>query len=108
MTQAARKRLFELRAELQALAEGSRDDARPVELDQQSVGRLSRMDAMQMQSMALETARRRQDMLARIEGALCRLESGDYGLCFVCGVEIASDRLAVDPTTTRCIACATL
>lgn len=101
-----RKRLLELRADLQTLAEDSKEDARPVELDQQSVGRLSRMDAMQMQSMAQETARRRHDMLVRIEGALRRMDSGDFGLCFICGEEIVPTRLAVDPTVTRCIACA--
>jgi len=103
-----RQQLLALRTALQTLAEDSKEDARPVELDQQSVGRLSRMDAMQMQSMAQETARRRQDMLARIEGALRRLDSGDFGRCFLCGEEIASKRLAVDPTITRCLACAEL
>jgi DnaK suppressor protein len=102
----ARQQLLDLRDELLTLAEESRDDSRPVELDQQSVGRLSRMDAMQMQSMAQATVRRRQDMLARIDGALRRLDSGEFGLCFVCGEEIADTRLAVDPTTTRCIKCA--
>ncbi len=39
--------------ELRALSSGSKDARAPVELDQQSVGRLSRMDAMQQQSMDL-------------------------------------------------------
>jgi DnaK suppressor protein len=63
------------------------------------------MDAMQAQQMALEAARRRQHQLLMVEGALRRLESGEYGYCFVCGKEIDVRRLAADPTNTRCVAC---
>ena len=41
-----RKRIQKEMEELRALSDGSRDSRAPVELDQQSVGRLSRMDAM--------------------------------------------------------------
>jgi len=101
-----RHQLLAIRAELQAIQESSREATAPVELDQASVGRLSRMDAMQEQEMAQETARRRQQQLTRIEAALRRIESGDYGYCFVCGEEIDVRRLAADPTHTRCIGCA--
>ena len=77
-----------------------------MELDQASVGRLSRMDAMQSQQMAQELARRRQQQLVRIEGALRRIESGDYGYCSVCDEEIDVRRLTLDPTNTRCVKCA--
>jgi len=100
-----RTRLLTLRKELLELEEASKEATKPVELDQASVGRLSRMDAMQIQEMAQETARRRQRQLQRIEGALRRLESGEYGYCFVCGEELDVRRLTVDPATTRCIAC---
>lgn len=101
-----RQGLLDLRSELQAVADTSKEAAAPVELDQTRVGRLSRMDAMQVQQMALEAARRREHQLAKIEGALRRIASGDYGYCFVCGEAIAARRLAADPTTTRCITCA--
>ena len=42
---------------LRATSETTVDNRRPVELDQTSVGRLSRMDAMQVQAMALATER---------------------------------------------------
>lgn len=99
-------RLLGQRDELLELEAVSKDATRPVELDQSSVGRLSRMDAMQLQQMAQETARRRRRQLARIEGALRRIETGDYGYCFVCGNEIDVRRLSVDPTHTRCMPCA--
>jgi DnaK suppressor protein len=100
-----RQRLLQLRAELLSSAESSREATRPVELDQARVGRLSRMDAMQGQEMAQETARRREAHLARIEGALRRIEAGGFGYCYVCGEEIDPRRLEADPTATRCIAC---
>ena len=98
-------KLFSLRAELQNLEKSSKEATRPVEPDQAASGRLSRMDAMQAQLMAEEPARRRQRQLGKIEGALRRIEAGDYGNCFLCGEEIDSHRLSVDPTNTRCIKC---
>ena len=101
-----RAQLLRLRSELEGLEETSKDATKPVELDQASVGRLSRMDAMQSQQMAKELARRRKQQLVRIEGALRRIESGDYGYCSVCDEEIDVRRLALDPTNTRCVKCA--
>ena len=66
--------LLEVRlAELRGLIDGARDQVKPVELDQTSVGRLSRMDAMQVQAMAQETERRRHLDLQRVQAALERL-----------------------------------
>ena len=79
---------------------------KPVQLDQTSVGRLSRMDSMQMQAMALAEERMRNQEIERIKGALMRIDSGDFGYCLTCGEEIAPKRLAVDPTSATCIRCA--
>ena len=82
-------------------------DARAtVELDQQSVGRLSRMDAMQVQAMAQAQERKRQNDLVRIDLALRRLQSGDYGVCTECGEDIPERRLEIDPMAERCVNCA--
>ena len=99
-------RLLARRDELRHLAESARESRRPVELDQSRVGRLSRMDALQGQAMALETDRRRQVELRLIEAALGRVESGDYGFCLSCGEEIAAKRLELNPTASLCIDCA--
>lgn len=77
-----------------------------VELDQSRVGRLSRMDALQAQQLALNSKRRQAQYLKAIEGALRRIEQDDYGLCFICDEPIALNRLEFDPTITRCIKCA--
>ena len=75
-------------------------------LDQQAVGRLSRVDAMQQQAMAkaLETARLRD--LVRIEQALRRLDAGEYGECTACGEPLPDGRLAIDPMAETCVRCA--
>ena len=86
--------------------QGQGEAARPVILDPSQVGRLSRMDAMQMQEMAAATDRRKQARMLRIEAALARIEAGQYGLCFSCEEPIAPKRLDSDPTATLCIACA--
>jgi DnaK suppressor protein len=92
--------------ELRALIAGARDQVKPVELDQTSVGRLSRMDAMQVQAMAQETERRRNLDLQRAQTALERLDAGDYGYCLRCDDEIPVKRLEFDPAVTTCVDCA--
>lgn len=102
---AFRERLLRWKLELEELEGASKEATKPVELDQSSVGRLSRLDAIQGQQMAQEAARRRRQQLPKIEGALRRIENGEYGHCFVCGEAIDVRRLSADPTITRCIGC---
>ncbi|MFY0312351.1 TraR/DksA family transcriptional regulator [Leisingera sp. D0M16] len=77
-----------------------------VELDQQMVGRLSRMDALQMQAMAKAQAARRQQETQRLQAALSRMDEGEYGYCEDCGEDIALKRLELDPAALKCISCA--
>ncbi len=77
-----------------------------VELDQQAVGRLSRMDALQNQAMAQAQHARRQAERSRLQAALTRLEEGEYGYCDTCGDNIITDRLHLDPTAMICVDCA--
>ena len=79
---------------------------RPVELDQSRVGRLSRMDALRDQAMAVESERRRGVEIVRIDAALARIEGGEYGFCLVCEDDIGVKRLEFDPATPLCITCA--
>jgi DnaK suppressor protein len=82
------------------------EDRGTVQLDQQSVGRLSRMDALQRQAMAEATQRRRQTRRRRIDAALQRIEDGEFGFCQDCGEEIPLARLNLDPTVLVCVSCA--
>jgi len=103
---ALRAVLVERLETLRAASETTADNRRPVELDQTSVGRLSRMDAMQGQALAMATDRRRQDEVRRVEAAIKRIDEGEYGFCIACGEEISAKRLGVDPVIPTCIACA--
>lgn len=103
---AARQRLLDLKAELITLSQSADEDRKPVELDQQSVGRLSRMDSMQVQAMAKAADARRAQEIRRVDAALQRLEDDEYGWCVQCGDEIEAKRLEVDPAAPRCAGCA--
>jgi len=92
-------------AGLRAESEMRADDRAPVTLDQQSVGRLSRMDALQAQAMAQATERRRLVRIQQVEAALARLPTGEYGYCGACGEAIAEKRLAADPAAHLCVGC---
>ena len=104
--EAFRELLLARQAALKDLHRDAADDRAPVALDQQSVGRLSRMDAMQQQAMAVATNARRLHEMRAIKAALIRIEKGDFGVCDECGEQIAEQRLNLYPTITLCIACA--
>lgn len=101
-----RPRLEAELSELVARSLTSSQDRAPVALDQQSVGRLSRMDALQVQAMAMAAERRRQVRIASLRKALSRMEAGEYGYCERCGEAIPMGRLEVDPTARFCVGCA--
>lgn len=100
-----KKRLEERLAAIMAGQEASRGGT-PVELDQARVGRLSRMDAIQQQAISQAALRLAGLERQRIEAALNRIDAGDYGICVVCGEEIAEGRLRSDPSVFACIECA--
>lgn len=98
--------LIKRRSELEEEDRLSSGDRAPVTLDQESVGRLSRIDAMQVQAMALAQERRRKNERLAIDAALVRIEEGEFGYCITCGDEIAEARLSTNPTIVKCLECA--
>jgi RNA polymerase-binding transcription factor len=93
-------------AELVQLQKNTEADRAPVALDQQSVGRLSRMDAMQAQAMAKAAHGRRQVRVVALKRTLVRIEEDDFGFCNDCGEAIAPARLQIDPASFLCVTCA--
>lgn len=59
-------------------------------------------------SLELRSRDRESKLLKKIDEALDRIDSGDYGYCEVCGVEIGIERLEARPTAELCIDCKTL
>jgi DnaK suppressor protein len=80
--------------------------ARPRDLEQDTVGRLSRVEALQSQGLTKTLAAREQAQLEQIVAALRRLEEGTYGACNGCGAPIPMERLMIYPETLACSACA--
>ena len=79
--------------------------AKPVELDQASVGRVSRIDAIQQQKMVEATRRALSARRQQIQAALRRFEEEEYGDCLDCGEPIAFARLEARPETPFCVRC---
>ncbi len=99
-------KLIALRNELERLSADASDNRKPIELDQQSVGRLSRMDSLQVQAMDMAQERARRRQIVKIDAALERLETGDYGYCVTCDERIGHKRLEIDPAVPLCVKCA--
>jgi len=97
--------LIKEKDELKMLSLKTKNSRAPVILDQQSVGRLSRMDAIQQQNMNLATETNRNNKISQIENTLKRIELGTFGICISCGEEISEKRLLIDPTVLKCIDC---
>lgn len=108
LTARYRVRLERELADLESVSRETAEDRAPVELDQQGVGRLSRMDAMQRQAMSEAADKRRRIRIARIRRALSQLDDGEYGYCLDCGNRIPDARLEVDLVALRCVSCAKL
>lgn len=59
-------------------------------------------------SFELRIRDRERKLLSKIEGAMGRINEGEYGICDGCGEEIGIKRLEARPVTTYCIDCKTL
>ena len=106
------EQLVQLRQKLEAMAEDVRaqldsasDATQPVQLDQQSVGRVSRIDAIQQQQMAIANRDQNLRLAEALENALARIADGSYGSCGGCGDPIAFARLMARPQASLCIEC---
>ena len=66
--------------------------------------------ATQESDMALELRNRDRErkLIKKINETIAKIDSGDYGYCESCGIEIGLERLQARPTATLCIDCKTL
>lgn len=100
-----RAQLEELQSELQKQLLSSEDGAKPIAPDN-AIGRLTRVDAMQSQQMAMALRQQNQLRLQRIDQALRFIDNGRYGVCVKCGEDISESRLSVVPESVLCVKCA--
>ena len=59
-------------------------------------------------SLELRNRDRERKLIKKIDETIARIDSGEYGFCDSCGVEIGLKRLEARPTATLCIDCKTL
>jgi DnaK suppressor protein len=97
----AREELKRLRAE----AGSEEPDPQAVAVDV-AIGRLSRLDSMQMEEVRKDAVRRRNQRIHELQEALRKMDEGSYGLCDGCGDSITYERLAERPEATLCADCA--
>ena len=93
-------------ARLDRTMQSSAEAARPVQLDQSAMGRLSRIDALQNQQLSIELHSREVARHALLLEALERIETGIYGCCTACRRPMPFGRLLVFPEARTCATCA--
>jgi DnaK suppressor protein len=99
-----RKQLEESLVEIEQYLAKTEESAEAVSPDK-SLGRLSRMEAMQDQQLMLEARRRKKMQKVAVQSALQRIENGQFGTCIFCGNLIPDDRLEVAPESSSCVNC---
>ncbi len=102
----------EIRAAINAQMAGIRENlaahkesSKPVEPDN-AIGRLTRMEAIGARHISEASLDNASARLGRLENALKRLDTDDYGICSVCEEDIPFKRLMLVPESTRCVSCA--
>ena len=91
--------------ELTEQLEISQQAAEIVTLDQTAVGRVSRIDALQQQSMAISTRGTAKLKLQKIATALKAMSKEYYGYCRQCDEPIPFKRLEIQPEALHCLSC---
>ena len=99
------ERLLSTRDSLQQQLADEGEQTQPVALDQQSIGRVSRVDAIQQQQVAVAGRQQLTLTLRQVMTALARIESGDYGYCTRCDEPSGFQRLNAQPQAPLCLRC---
>ena len=97
--------LERLKEELKEQVSQSESSTGIVTLDQTLIGRLSRIDAMQQQNMAISNRQSKTFRLRKIQIALEAIRMENYGYCDKCDNAIGYARLNVQPEANLCINC---
>ncbi len=78
---------------------------RPVSPDV-SIGRISRMDAINNQAVTESAMREKQEKLKKLKIALSKVGSSDFGICVKCKQAIPLGRILIKPESMFCVNCA--
>ena len=94
-------RIREMKESMPYLEEESKPVAPSV-----SLGRLTRMEALNDKGVNEHVLAQNKATLQKLENALRRMETGEYGTCIRCGGEIPIGRLRLVPEALICVPCA--
>jgi len=101
-----------LRQKIASLIAKSKDDIEDIEKNTQpiapenSLGRVSRMDAINNKSVMEAALRNKRSKLVKLTMALANIDKDDFGICTMCKNPIQQGRLIFMPESTKCIRCA--
>lgn len=99
-----KERLLEAQRSIRALLDQTVADTRPVDLNL-PIGRLTRIDAIQMQGMAQMNRHQLEIRLRQVDAALTTFDSGTYGMCRHCKDPVHLERLDALPESPFCVDC---
>lgn len=104
MQESFRPRIEARITELNASLVSTKEDTEAIAPDK-SIGRLSRLDSMQMQQMAVGMQARMREEIKQLKEALQRIDRGRYGTCELCRQDIPLERLEFQLDATICVNC---
>ena len=82
-----------------------RDLTQPI-APENSIGRVSRMDAINNKSVTEAALRQAEQKLERLQYMQSRIDDPGFGACLRCGNPIPPGRLLAMPQSAHCVACA--
>ncbi len=91
--------------ELEEKIIGLEDITQPIS-PENSLGRVSRMDAINNKSVAEASLRSSKRKLSKLKIALTKIDDPKFGMCANCKNQIAPARLMFMPESTKCVRCA--
>jgi len=100
-----RKRILSLIKDMEHEIALLAEHVKPVS-PENSLGRISRMDAINNKGVAEVSMRNKKSKLSKLRVAIENIDKEDFGLCSNCGNAIQPARLMYLPESTRCMRCA--
>lgn len=106
--QSVRKEIDLRIAKMKKTIERLHEQIKPIEVNDGSIGRVTRMDAIQQKSMLEANLRSAEELLSNLERALDNLDKPFFGICAKCQRQIPLERILVIPETRFCVNCAAM
>ncbi|MFT5207132.1 MAG: DnaK suppressor protein [Candidatus Omnitrophota bacterium] len=93
------------KSEAEQSAESLLEQVKPVSPDS-SIGRITRMDAIQQKSVAEANLLNANETILSLTEALKNLDNPSFGICILCQKPIAIERVLALPQSKKCVHCA--